>query len=206
MEGYSLQRSGNWFWHPGQKSLNASEIWQHWKQAVGRGTHLLLNVPPNSTGIVPDEYKKELSAFGSALKMTMAKATAASGNVGVVAYRAAVAVNCSSAAGDGKYLQLELGEGAVVDMVQIREDVANSGQRVGAYTLETRSVGGQWVPLTGAEVHGETVGHRVVDLFDAVNITGLRWRWQCQKDGVGEADAAHLAIFSAHQRHPLLRL
>jgi alpha-L-fucosidase len=214
MEGYTIQKGGDWFWHHGLAPLNATEIWQHWKLSVGRGTHLLLNVPPNSTGLIPDTYRAELAAFGSALKATLAQATQVSGGVGEIASVANVSAACSSGgAGGASFNAVVLAlpaAGVLVDMVQLRESVGRFGQRVPEYVLEVQAeVDGQWSQLSGAEVHGETIGHRVVDLFDGVKSTGVRWRWPCQSQQGQQAQqgvaTAHLASFSVHRRHPALR-
>jgi hypothetical protein len=231
MEGYTIQKGGNWFWHEGEVGLTAAQIWTHWKQAVGRGTHLLLNVPPNSTGLIPDAYREQLNTFGSALRETMSSPTWSPGNtdvVGMVAQEGNVTVACSSDQATN-YAVLgvrpDLAAGATVDMVQLREQVAgeNGRQVIGEFHLDVQVAGKAWQPVKGIEIHGQTVGHRVVSLFDEAveNCTAVRFSWTCptaasqsqgrQQQGIADADAevevvtALLASFSLHRRPPLFR-
>lgn len=206
MEGYSLQRSGHWFWHDTglEQSLNASEIWGHWLRTVGRGTHWLLNVPPNTTGVIPEEYVKQLTTFGSALATTLDRPVAIVHNI---------SAPCAPNSG---FITLPLGTAAPVDMVQLREDM-RAGQTVANYTLEAHSPTKGWVPLSpssdpevaraGGGVNGQTIGHRVVDIFPALEGGCDKLRWRCTAAGQQEGDSkvAHLASFSAHVRHPVLQ-
>ena len=206
MEGYSLQRSGHWFWHDTglEQALNASEIWGHWLRTVGRGTHWLLNVPPNSTGVIPEAYVKQLTIFGSALAATLERPVAIVHNV---------SASCGPGGGS---ITLSLGAVVAVDMVQLREDVANTGQTVANYTLEAHSPAKGWLPLSpssdpevaagGSGVNGQTIGHRVVDVFPALEGGCDKLRWRCTAAGQQEGGGvAHLASFSAHVRHPVLQ-
>jgi alpha-L-fucosidase len=194
MEGYSIQKSGHWFWHGGgaERGMNATEIWGHWLATVGRGTHWLLNVPPNSSGLVPQPYVDELTAFGSALSATLGAPAGILANI---------SADCGPSA---DFVTLALPSPAAVDMVQLREGVAAHGQTVARYTLEAYTSAGGWAPLAGVGVHGETIGHRVVDVFAPVSACE-KLRWRCTAAGAGAGRTAHLSSFSAHVRHPLLQ-
>jgi hypothetical protein len=119
MEGFSLQKSGHWFWHGTglERAMNASEIAGHWLKTVGRGTHWLLNVPPNSSGLIPQDYVDELTKFGTALTATIDAPLGSVGNA---------SATCIDGGGAGEFVTLVLGAPAAVDMVQLREDVAHT--------------------------------------------------------------------------------
>ena len=51
-----LNPGGDWFWHPGLAHWNASTIWRHYLQTVGRGMNLILNIPPDVTGQIPSAF------------------------------------------------------------------------------------------------------------------------------------------------------
>lgn len=47
----SIQNPGDaWFYHEGHPFLNAGELWTHYLAVAGRGSHFILNVPPNRSG------------------------------------------------------------------------------------------------------------------------------------------------------------
>jgi alpha-L-fucosidase len=49
---YSIQNPGDaWFWHPNVEYLSAVELWNTYMLTVARGASLILNVPPNSSGL-----------------------------------------------------------------------------------------------------------------------------------------------------------
>lgn len=56
-----------WFWHKNQSAKPLSQLLDIYYSSVGRNCVLLLNVPPNSTGILSDGDVKRLKEFHSAL-------------------------------------------------------------------------------------------------------------------------------------------
>jgi alpha-L-fucosidase len=43
-----------WWWVKGHAWLSAAELFEHYLVSVGRGNTYILNMPPNSTGVVPE--------------------------------------------------------------------------------------------------------------------------------------------------------
>jgi alpha-L-fucosidase len=65
---FSIQNPGDaWFWHPNVEYDAALQLWNIYMLTVGRGSNLILNVPPNSSGLIPDNLVKETRALGSAI-------------------------------------------------------------------------------------------------------------------------------------------
>ncbi len=47
---------GNWFWTPDDRPKTVRTLYKLYAESVGRGANLLLNVPPDKTGRIPQEY------------------------------------------------------------------------------------------------------------------------------------------------------
>ena len=60
-----------WFWRASEDSKvkSVEKLMDIWYGSVGRGSNLLLNVPPNSDGLISDVDVKRLKDFDTALKM-----------------------------------------------------------------------------------------------------------------------------------------
>ena len=63
-----------WFWHASQNAQvrSAADLWEHYFQTVGRGSAMLLNVPPDSRGQIFSNDAASLAKFGQLLKKTFA--------------------------------------------------------------------------------------------------------------------------------------
>ncbi|EGD82959.1 hypothetical protein, variant [Salpingoeca rosetta] len=155
----TIQNPGDaWFWKKDHAYWNATTLWNHYLLTVGRGENFILNLPPDTTGRIPDEYVRVVSAFGDAVRATFSSPLGSIENVTVTCdYPIVVHMNESA---------------ATVDMVETREDLM-SGQTIAKYAIDAL-VNNQWVAQT---VHGETVGNRIVDAFAQPVVTStLRFR------------------------------
>ncbi|KAA8533808.1 hypothetical protein F0562_031325 [Nyssa sinensis] len=56
-----------WFWHKSQQPKKLSKLLQIYYNSVGRNCVLLLNVPPNTTGLISETDVQRLKEFGSAI-------------------------------------------------------------------------------------------------------------------------------------------
>ncbi|XP_038686696.1 alpha-L-fucosidase 1-like [Tripterygium wilfordii] len=56
-----------WFWHKSESPKTLSELLGIYYTTVGRNCVMLLNVPPNSTGLFPETDVQRLKEFGSAI-------------------------------------------------------------------------------------------------------------------------------------------
>jgi len=52
-----------WFWHASEKPKNATSLLDIYYKSVGRNCLLILNVPPNSSGLISDEDMQVLQEF-----------------------------------------------------------------------------------------------------------------------------------------------
>ena len=67
---------GNWFWNPGIPFMTAADLWSQFTLKYGQGASLILNVPPNASGLVPDEYLTQLRLFNETRIGTYGRAVA----------------------------------------------------------------------------------------------------------------------------------
>jgi len=70
---YTIQNPGDhWFWHPNVPYYTARDIWKHYVMTIGRGYNSIMNLPPNTTGIIPEEYVEQTRKFGAMYRATFA--------------------------------------------------------------------------------------------------------------------------------------
>src|SRR5262249_19279773 len=61
-----------WFYHPAEdtKVKSLDRLVEIYEQSVGRGANLLLNVPPDRRGLIPDADAGRLREFGATMAAT----------------------------------------------------------------------------------------------------------------------------------------
>ena len=153
-----------WFYHEDQDSKSLEELVEIYFHSVGRGTPLLLNIPPNQAGLFDAKdierlyefaayrnelYKEDLAlgaeVFGPALSADFA------------CHHLTDGLETSSWASDvGLPIQLELDLGSpkTFDVIELREDL-KLGQRIAAFHVQVE-MDGVWQEFGT----GFTVGHK----------------------------------------------
>jgi alpha-L-fucosidase len=183
-----------WFYHASEDSKvkSADELVKIYFESVGRGSNLLLNVPPDRRGLVHENDVKALQGMRATLDALFAKNLAlrrpvrasaerggggAFGGARAVEFGGARAVDGDPdtywALDDGAVageLEVDLGGPAGVKVVRVEEAIA-LGQRVKRFAVDAR-VDGAW--KTVAE--GETLGPRRLFRFDSVKASSVRLR------------------------------
>lgn len=161
-----------WFWHASEDNQvrSAADLWEHYLKTVGRGSSLILNVPPNSRGLISEADARSLAGFGRMLKETFSRNLATP----------AKAIASNVRGGDKKFgvknlfdddldtywatddavttpeLTLEFARPVTFNIVSLREFLP-LGQRVEAFALDEWKAG-QWAEFA----HGTSIGsHRV---------------------------------------------
>lgn len=144
-------RKKHWFWHPKDEHslLTLDELMNIYYRSVGHGTNLLLNVAPDTRGLLPDVDAKRLIEFGTKIN------TYFSNPLG----------ECS---GEGNELTIELPAETEIDHVVVMEDITY-GERVREYRLEAK-VGETWVSLG----RGSAIGHKKIDKFNPISTNQIR--------------------------------
>ena len=170
----TIQRGGDWFMHPGMTpaAWDVPTLLRIYSATALRGLNWIVNVPPDTTGQIPQEYVTTARALGQAAAAlrgeTVARllAPATLQCPGVVSVR----VDTNTTAGTAG--------GVCVDAVYLAEDMVGQGQRVANYSLCVTRPGtvpatfalpparvpgpayGQTVPA------GSTIGWGVLDVLD----------------------------------------
>lgn len=140
----------DWFWHTDRNGsvMKPAEIWERWLMTVGGGSHYLLNVPPNSSGVIPEAFHSAVKLFGDGLRESIGSPVAQLANhsgpcstpvVLQLPRTGELLVGGEGAYGGG-------GNTSKVQLIQVREDVS-FGQRVAKYAYDARLANGSWVEL-----------------------------------------------------------
>jgi len=174
-----------WFYHAAEdaKVKTVDQLVAIYEQSIGRGANLLLNLPPDRRGLIPDPDVERLTAFARRTTATYAtdlarQARAASDQTrgGSSSRFAATRVNDGDpqsywATDDGVAageVTLTWPRAVTLDRVALGEAVA-LGQRVSAWTVEA-DVDGAWTRVAA----GTTIGVRRIATFAPVTTARLR--------------------------------
>jgi alpha-L-fucosidase len=183
----SIQNPGDrWFYQKGHVYDDAANLWGKYLATVGRGSRFILNVPPNTTGVIPHEFVHSVTQMGDAVRDSfgtdMGKASAPVTN------------KCSQ-------ISVVAEATGSFDAVIIMEDLTH-GQVVLGYSLEVQhATTKQWEPVSlDRAIAGQTVGHKVINQIPASDSRALRWN--CTS-AMGGADAdVTIAAMSLHKLRP----
>jgi alpha-L-fucosidase len=145
-------RRPDWFWHTdnADKVMTEAEILSVYYRSVGRGAQLLLNIPANREGLLPDKDAGVAKAFGEEVRRRFDKPLA-------------------KAAGMGATLTLTLAKPTRIDTVILQEDTTK-GERVRGYMLEGRAHGA-WKSLGD----GVSIGHKRIQPVSATTVDAVRF-------------------------------
>lgn len=168
-----------WFYHDGESPLTPERLFQMYLETVGRNATLILNIPPNKAGVLPDASVAALEGMGQLIKTRLGNDLAKSATIQASETRTAgaartyVAANMTDgdkttywATNDGTTsatITLTWDEPQTVRYVELMEYIA-LGQRVKQFKVETSTDGSTWTQrATG--VTTTTVGYkRIVPL------------------------------------------
>ncbi|WP_248035134.1 SIALI-17 repeat-containing surface protein, partial [Streptococcus sp. oral taxon 431] len=159
-------RSG-WFYHDNQQPKSIKDLMDIYFKSVGRGTPLLLNIPPNKEGKFADADVARLKEFRATLDQMYATDFAKGATVTASSTRKNHLYQASNLT-DGKddtswalsndaktgEFTVDLGQKRRFDVVELKEDIAK-GQRISGFKVEVE-LNGRWVPYG----EGSTVGYR----------------------------------------------
>ncbi|CAH2060346.1 unnamed protein product [Thlaspi arvense] len=175
-----------WFWHALESPKPAVKLLDIYYDSVGRNCLFLLNVPPNTSGLISEQDIKVLEEFREMKKSIFSNNLA----------RKATVVNSTSVRGDQssqfgpenvleegleKYwapeekqkeweLRFEFQEPVSFNVLEIQEPI-QMGQRVASFHLEIQSIGSKkWESV----VTGTTVGFKRLIRFPRVKSRSLK--------------------------------
>jgi alpha-L-fucosidase len=164
-----------WFWHPTDSLISLKSLQTIYFKTVGMNASLRLNVPPSTSGQIPDDEVTLLAEFGSWLaslyKNNLAKGAPVTASstwsaAGFGPERAIDDNGCSYwAAAKGETAgRLEITPSAPItfSLISIREPI-ELGERTTAYHVEIKQ-NGSWnkAPLdaSGTQIQGTIIGQR----------------------------------------------
>lgn len=162
---------GQWFWASGKHPRSVSQLVDIYYSSIGRNGNLILNLSPDSRGLIPDDQVQALSRMAQVVKETFATNLVFGAKL---AADTANATNDPSLTVDGSLdtwweaapgqttgtVTLTLPKSVTFDVVSLQEAVDHRGQRIESFAIETWD-GSAWVtPEHVASDSLTTVGHR----------------------------------------------
>jgi alpha-L-fucosidase len=145
-------RRPDWFWSTtnARNVLNVDQLISIYYRSIGRGAQLLLNIPADHDGLLPQPDSRVAAAFGNEVRRRFSPPVA-------------------STRGSGPSVVLSLDHPSRLDTV-VLEEQTGEGERVRAYRIEG-SVDGAW-QLLG---EGSAIGHKRIhpvppQVFGAVRL------------------------------------
>ena len=146
----SLRRP-SWFWNPdnAKQVLSLEQLLQIYYCSVGRGTNLLINTSPDTTGLIPALDAARLAEFGKEIKSRFEKPVA-------------------KTSGSGNVIHLYINRDTAVDHVEIMEDIKN-GERIREFRIESLTKDG-WKKI----FKGTSIGHKLIIQFTPINTSEIR--------------------------------
>lgn len=156
-----------WFYHENQKPKSIKDLMNIYFKSVGRGTPLLLNIPPDKRGKFADADVARLREFKATLDEMYRVNHATNATIEASSTRKNPLYSVANLL-DGKddtawapakdaktgHLTIDLGEPKTFDVIEIKEQISK-GQRISNFNIEVE-INGKWVTYAT----GHTVGYR----------------------------------------------
>ena len=163
-------RRPNWFWSTKNEHnlMTQDQLLEVYYRSVGRGAQLLLNIPADTRGHMPDADFARAREFGGEIRRRFGKSVA-------------------ETAGTGVRIELRWPRSTRIDHVILEED-CRYGQRVRGFRLEGRA-GAEWTAL----YTGSSIGHKRIVPIEAGGYSALRL---VVTESAGEARIRRFAAFN----------
>lgn len=135
----NIHTRDNWFWTPNSDhTLRSVEFLEKvYFESIGRGANLLINLTPDTNGIIPAAEVKRLKDFGDRIKSNFSKE-----------------IPFTYLKKEAGLYQLKLSKPAVIRFLQMEEDI-EKGQSVSSYSIEVYD-GKNWQQHS----EGQTIGRK----------------------------------------------
>ena len=152
-----------WFYHPAEddKVKTVAKLVEIYEQSVGRGANLLLNIPPDRRGLIPEIDAARLREFGRVVANTYRTDLAASATV-------RASDTCSGGAGFTATRVLEWPAPIRAGRIVLQEVIA-LGQRVEGWSVHA-DAGGGWKAIA----QGTTIGRKRIAHFEPLTTSRIK--------------------------------
>lgn len=151
----NLHTRKNWFWTPNSdKTLREISFLKNvYLETIGRGANLLINMTPDTLGLIPEAEVMRLSNFGKEINRLFENQL----------------VSVSGATGQSKdeYI-INLADKQKMNLLVLEEDIRN-GQHIIQYTVEAY-LEGHWKKIAD----GQSIGRKRIQSFDTVEASKVR--------------------------------
>lgn len=149
----NIHTRDKWFWYPdSDKTLRSVDfLTKVYLESVGRGANLLINMTPDTSGLIVPAEQQRLADFGRKIKSVFAKKV--------------VSLN-SVETGTEKVIRLS--ERSKLGWLELEEDIAK-GQHIRSYQLEA-FVNGKWKLVAG----GSSIGRKRIQPIGPVETDLLK--------------------------------
>ena len=154
-----------WFHHPkeNEQVKTPEKLFDIYCSSAGRNGVLLLNIPPDTRGLIHENDIKNLTGFNTILTNTFSVNLLADASVSRYESEATTGL-----IDNALVVEFTLPEVITFDLLQLQEDI-QKGQRVESFKLEYED-GGVWKEIT----RGTTVGYKRILRFDPVSAKYIR--------------------------------
>jgi alpha-L-fucosidase len=169
-----------WFWHPAENGRvkSAVKLLDIYFCSVGRNSQLLLNIPPDTNGLIHAadsvslrEWRQSIDAISRKNYLSNAEAVTGNQKITPAVMSDGDPTTAWSPEPDSTYtLELILEETAEFDVLLLQEDLSH-GQRTELFELEAFCEG-RWKMIC----HGTTIGYKRLLRFDPVSTNRVRLR------------------------------
>ncbi|MFI1395852.1 alpha-L-fucosidase [Streptomyces sp. NPDC020681] len=183
-----------WFYHADQQPKSVEQLTDIWFRSVGRNSVLLLNIPPDQQGRLPEADVTVLREFRERIERELPKDLARGARASGDGHRPGRAVDgdpdtaWSAPAPSKGTLTVDLGRERAIDRIRLAEDI-RQGQQVETAAVEARTADG-WEQI--AEVGTIGAGRTLVL---ATPVTARQWRLRV----LGSRKAARIAEFGLYR-------
>ena len=162
-----------WFWEPDDENTvyPVESLMNMYYKSVGRNATLIVGLTPDTTGLIPSGDVQRLKEWGDEINRRFSSPIA-------------------STSGQKKSLTLKLDKAQPVNHCIIQDNIRN-GERIRQYKVEAR-VNGKWQTIC----EGESVGHKRIEQFPAVEASALRLTIS---QSVAQPDIRNFSVFNVQE-------
>lgn len=176
-----------WFWHYNERPLEPERLFRMYLETVGRNSTLILNIPPNREGVLPEASVHSLKGMGKLIRERLGNDLAPKAKVSATEERTAgqkrtyVATNLTDNKPDTYWatndqthtatVTLTWDQPQLVHYVELMEYI-KKGQRVRKFTIEVTEDGTTWTPRA-ERMQTTTIGYkRIIPLNSSTSVYG----------------------------------